>query len=271
MQKQKISKFIDKWPINLKQNIKNIYNQVNDVRVLSIDDILVTEKEFDNLIELMQKVNSGEDITFEIGYRYFRGNKLNLEKGVFVPQYDTEQIVDLVKDKINQGRFLEIGTGTGAISISIANETEMTGLAIDINPKAIELAKTNFEKNHKTSLDKLDFNLMDFLDENLNQKFDLIISNPPYIAFDDVDVEDWVKENQPYEALYASDNGLALYKEIFRKVPKLLNHNGYIILEIGYDQGEIVKDLAMTISNDVEVIKDYEQYDRFVVVRYNEK
>ncbi len=271
MKKQTLTSLLQKWPPELKSTIKDVYNQLNDVRVFSIDDIQVTDKEFNKLIELTQKINRGEDITFDIGYRYFRGNKLKLKPGVFVPQYDTEQIIDLALERITEGNFIEIGTGSGAIPISLVNETKMNGISIDINPLATELAKENFENNFKGDQSRLEFISMDIFNITLNDKVDLIISNPPYIKFDDEFVDDWVKENQPKEALYANDNGLAVYKQIFNEVPNILNPNGYIILEIGYDQGDSVSELAKVISTDVEVIKDYEQHDRFVVVRYNGK
>ncbi len=268
MKTNRIIDLINKYPKELKALIKDLYKKVNDTQVINWDEVKVTDKEFNKLIELMQLVNKGEDITFEIGYRYFRGNKLILEKGVFVPQYDTEQIVDLVKKKINEGNFIEIGPGTGAISISILNETKMNGIAIDINPKAVDLTKDNYEANKKTDKELVVIN-NDLFKYNFESKFDLIITNPPYIDYDDQYVDDWVKNNQPKEALYADDNGLSFYKFIFNKVDSILNTNGYIILEIGYDQGEIVKKLALEISEEVEVIKDYEQHDRFVVVKYN--
>ncbi len=271
MKKQTLTSLLQKWPPELKSIVKDVYNQLNDVRVFSIDDIQVTDKEFNKLIELTQKINQGEDITFEIGYRYFRGNKLKLKQGVFVPQYDTEQIIDLVLERITEGKFIEVGTGSGAIPIALVNETNMSGMSIDINPLATELAKENFESNFKGDVSRLEFVSMDIFNVAVNEKVDLIISNPPYIKYDDEFVNEWVRDNQPKEALYADDDGLAVYKQIFNEVPNILNENGYIILEIGYDQGESVSELAKVISNEVEVIKDYEQHDRFVVVRYNGK
>ncbi len=268
MKKQNLISMIDRFPKELQSIIKNIYNQVNDVRVVDWDSVEVSKEEFDKILKLMQMINAGDDITFEIGYRYFRGNKLKLKKGVFVPQFDTEQIVDLVLDKVTEGEFLEIGTGSGAIPISLVNETKMSGLTLDINPQATELAKENYEVNKKND-NSLEFLVEDFFTKEFDKKFDLIITNPPYIREDDEFVDEWVKENQPKEALYADDNGLKFYKEILNKVNSILKPNGYIILEIGFDQGEVVKELYSQISEEVEVIKDYEQHDRFVVIKYN--
>ncbi len=268
MKKESLSKLISKFPPGVKTIIKDIYNKVNDVRVFDLEEINVTSDEFNKLLDLMQKINNGEDITFEIGYRYFRDNKLKLKKGVFVPQYDTEQMIDLVKERINEGTFIEVGTGTGAIPIALVKETKMTGISIDINPDATNLAKENLD-SIIPNCDSLEFIEMDVMNLNLNSKFDLIISNPPYIDFDDENVEEWVKENQPKEALYAEKNGLAIYEKIFNEAKNILKPNGYIIVEIGFDQGKSVSELASSISSSTEVIKDYEQHDRFVVIRYN--
>lgn len=270
--KQKLSTLINKFPLELKTIIKKVYNLINDTKIISMEDVEVNDSEFNKIIELTQKINLGEDITFDIGYRYFRNNKIFLEKGVFVPQYDTEQIIDLVKDKINEGRFLEIGTGSGAIPISLIKETNMTGITIDINSKAIELAKRNLKYNLPQGIEKLEFKLMDIFNHSIDEKFDLLISNPPYIEYNDKNVDEWVKNNQPKEALYAEDDGLAFYKQIFNEVPNILNQNGYIILEIGYNQANKIKDLLKSkIFYEMEVIKDYEKYDRFIVAKYNGK
>ncbi len=272
MNKKTLASLLDKWPTELKSVVKNVYNQLNDVRVFSLDDAFVTDDEFAKIIELTQKINKGEDITFDIGYRYFRNNKLQLKKGVFVPQYDTEQIVDLVINKITEGRFIEIGTGSGAIPISIVNETNMSGVTIDINNMAIELATTNFINNiNEDKKDRLEFINIDLNEFNSNEKFDLVISNPPYIKYDDEHVEEWVRENQPREALYADDNGLAIYKTIVNMLPKILKPNGYIILEIGYNQSIEIESILGDLTSEVEVIKDYEQHDRFIVAKYNGK
>lgn len=273
MKKQTLSSLINKWPTELKSVVKDVYNQINDVRVFSLDDVQVTNEEFNKIMELTQKVNMGEDITFDIGYRYFRGNKLKLERGVFVPQFDTEQIIDLVKEKINEGTFLEIGTGSGAIPISLVKETNMSGLTIDINKNALALGKENLLSNtsDESIINRLEFKELDINEYNLNTKFDLIISNPPYIKYDDEFVDDWVKNNQPHEALYADDNGLKIYKRIVELIPKILNPNGYIILEIGYNQGVEVKTLLSDLAEEMGVIKDYNQHDRFIVAKYNGK
>ncbi len=262
--KKSLIYFLNDSTSEFKPLLKKAYNLLNDVRVFSTNDIIVSKLEFKKLFKIAMKIKNNQDITFDIGYKYFRGNKLKIKKGVFVPQYDTEQIIDLAKEKITNGTFLEIGTGSGAIPISLVNETNMIGVSIDTNKKATKLAKENFHGDKN----KLLFINNDFKNFILD-KVDLIISNPPYIKYDDINVEDWVRENQPKEALYASNNGLDFFQTIFDRAPILLKNDGYIILEIGYDQGENVKNMAKSISKNIELIKDYNNNDRFIVVKYN--
>ncbi len=260
---QALISLINKLEPKLSKTIRDVYKEINDVNILVWDEIKISEQDYKKILEISKRKLSGEDITFDIGYRYFRGNKLFLEKGVFVPQYDTEQIIDLViKNKINIGKALEIGSGTGAISISLSNETNLDITSIDINPLATSLSIKNDTKNRILFLNE------DFSNFLPNKKFDLIISNPPYISEDDKYVEKWVKDNQPKEALYAKNNGLSFYEMIFNKIPDILNINGYIILEIGYNQAISVGKIFSKISTKMEVIKDYEGHDRFIILKY---
>lgn len=268
MNKKPIESYIDKLNPQLKQTIKEVYNKYFDTRVFSFEEIKLTEAEFDKIWDLTLKVNRGEDITFDLGYRYFRGIKLDIAKGVFVPQYDTEQIVDLALDKINEGKFLEIGAGSGAISLALVNESKLIGDSIDINPDAIKLCQTNLQKIENNNVQYI---LQDFNTYKPVEKYDLIISNPPYIVKGDPLVDKWVLENQPELALYAEDDGLYFYKQVFKRAPELLKKTCYIIMEIGQDQGEKLIALAKEMDIELEVVKDYNQLDRFIVARYHGK
>ncbi len=260
--------YLDKWTPESRSLFKKIYNDLNDQGVSFIEDIKVTEEEFNKLLELVNKVNQGIDITKDIGHRYFRGLKIQFADGVFIPQYDTEQIIDLVKDNLNEGSFIEIGTGTGAIPLSIVNETELAGISLDINPVAINIASHNADINN-INKSKLIFKNENAFNFNPDNKFNLIISNPPYIKDGDNDVDQWVKDNQPKEALYAEDDGLSFYKLIASKVKEWLIPDGYVIVEIGHNQGKDVTEIFSSFSTEISITKDYEGHDRFVVAKYN--
>ena len=258
-----LESFLLEKNFEFKKTFKEIYNLKNDVKIFNWNNIKLNEKEFNVLEKITNLKLKGKDITFDIGYRYFRGNKITLKKGVFVPQYDTEQIVDLVLDlDIKKGNILEIGSGSGAISISLEKETDFDITSIDINLLATKLSLFNDKSG------KIDFINKDFETFNPPFKFDIIISNPPYIKENDIEVEEWVKNNQPYESLYAGEDGLSFYRTIFFNVKKYLHKNTYIILEIGYSQALDVINLASKISKEIKVIKDYSGLDRFVVIKY---
>lgn len=254
---------LDNEEREVSKNIKEIYKLFFDKKVLLWEEELISSEDFLKIKLLEKKRRRGEDITFDIGYRYFRGNKIKLKKGVFVPQFDTEQIIDIVLDKgIKSGKALEVGSGTGVISIALAIETKMKVDSIDINKEAIELSNIN-KKN-------IDVNYIneDFFKYKTNKKYDLLISNPPYIKKGDYFIEEWVKENQPNNSLYAKEQGLSFYISFFNRAKELLNIGAYIIIEIGFEQANDVCLLANEISESVEVIKDYNNLDRFVVFRY---
>lgn len=264
--------FIDllkKYGFEEQKKLKKIYNQINDLNIYEFKNIFLSEDELEKILKIFNKVLNGEDITFDIGYKYFYENKLKIKRGVFVPQFDTEQIIDLVKKlNLNKGKILEIGSGTGAISIALAKETNFLITSIDINPLAIQLSREN------DKLKKVHFKEADFFKFHINEfeeKFDLIISNPPYIDYDDQDVEDWVINNQPKDSIFAKNNGYIFYEEIFKKCKFLLKNNGYIILEFGYNQAKKVKEIFQSIAKKIEIIKDLNGYNRFIIIEYNGK
>lgn len=261
--KKNFLKEIEKYDFNFKKEIKKVFNLITDQKIIDWENIEVTSKFLKKIILLTNKKLNGEDITFEIGYRYFRNNKIILKKNVFVPQFDTEQIVDLVLQKnIINGKALEIGSGSGAIAISLSKETNLNIISIDKNKKATKLSKKNDSTNKVSFLHK------DFEKFKSSKKFDLLISNPPYIEYEDEDVEEWVKENQPYEALYAKNNGLYFYELIFNNIKNLMNKNSFIILEMGQSQAKSILKLASPILKELEIIKDYSGLDRFLVGKY---
>ena len=258
-----LTDLLDLYNDDFKRTFKKIYNLKYDIKILNLENIWIGLKEFKKLKKITNKKLKKQDITFDIGYRYFRNNKLILKKGVFVPQFDTEQIIDLVLEKkIIKGNALEVGSGSGAIAISLAKETRLNVVSIDINKKAIKLARQNDKKN------TVKFVFEDFKNFESDHLFDLIISNPPYIGKKDIYIEHWVKHNQPKKALYAKNNGLDFYRIIFEKSKELLVPGGYVIIEIGWNQGEEIYKMAKKIYNNIEILKDYSGHERFMVMKY---
>ena len=157
---------------------------------------------------------------------------------------------------------LDIGTGSGCIAITLKKEIDCNMDAVDISDKALEVAKSNALKNNVD----INFYQSDIF-SNIKEKFDVIISNPPYIKFDE-EIMEIVKNNEPHLALYASNDGLYFYEEILKQCSKYLNKNFLICFEIGYTQGESIKDLANKyLSNiNIKIEKDYSNKDRFIFI-----
>lgn len=220
--------------------------------------------EFDKDIDLLIE---GRPIQYVIGNVNFYGNKILVNNNVLIPRFETELLVEksiqyikrLFKDQVH---IIDIGTGSGCIAITLKKELDCSVIGIDISNKALEVAIDNAHLNNVN----IDFRKSDML-KNVDGVYDVIISNPPYIRYDE-DIMDIVRDNEPDIALYAIDNGLYYYKEILSTCSKILNEKYLICFEIGCEQGEDVKNLAYKYLRDVNVCieKDYSDRDRFVFI-----
>lgn len=217
--------------------------------------------------ENIDRLNNGEPVQYIVGNVSFYGNIIDVDKRVLIPRFETEELVEnTVKyiKKYNYKSIVDIGTGSGCIAITLKKFfPEILVDAVDISKDALEVAKKNANKNN-VNINFYEGNLL----EPLSKKYDVIISNPPYIAYDE-EIMDIVKNNEPHIALYASNNGLYYYEEILKNVYKYINNNGLIAFEIGYNQGEEIKKLASKYLNkyDFEIKKDMTGKDRMVFIR----
>lgn len=268
MKKITIAQLLEPLEAKQKKEFKRVYKYINAVDYVNWEEEIISEKRFNSLLRLVNKSLIGEDISLSIGFKYFRGNKLFVEKGVFIPQYDTEKIIDLLSPKGKGKTLLEIGTGTGAIAISARKEYGYDVTSIDINRHALKLAEKNASENEvEIKLEK-----QDIFKWEPTERFDVLISNPPYININDENVEKWVKENQPSKALYAELDGYAFYQRIILNYDLYIKPGGTLIFEIGYDQAKAVTLLAKQVNyKSIKVYKDLEgRLDRFVVIEFNE-
>ena len=217
--------------------------------------------------ENINRLNNGEPVQYIVGNVSFYGNIIDVDKRVLIPRFETEELVEnTVKyiKKYNYKSIVDIGTGSGCIAITLKKIfPEILVDAVDISKDALVVAKKNANKNN-VYINFYEGNLL----EPLNKKYDVIISNPPYIAYDE-EIMDIVKNNEPHIALYASNNGLYYYEEILKNVYKYINSNGLIAFEIGYSQGEEIKKLAPKYLNkyDFEIKKGMTGKDRMVFIR----
>lgn len=222
----------------------------------------------DKLEDGIKRLNNGEPVQYIVGNVDFYGYKINVNKNVLIPRFETEELVfktiNLIKKNLNENiKVLDIGTGSGCISISL--KKEIPGLditAVDISEDALVVAKNNaLENNCEINFIKSD------LFNNIDDKYDLIISNPPYISYDE-QIMDIVKKNEPHLALYAKNNGLYFYEEIIKNSSNYLNDKNIIAFEIGYLQANEIKKMAHKYypNSNIIIEKDMQEKDRFVFI-----
>lgn len=218
------------------------------------------------LADLMQRRMAGESVARIIGDREFYGLAFGLNGATLEPRPDTELVVELALAVLPfGGRLLELGTGTGCIPISIlVNRPDATGVATDISAEALDMARENAGRHGVGA--RLDFSQGDWFDAVPAQTFDLILSNPPYIASAVIDtLAPEVKKFDPRLALDGGADGLAPYRIIAGSAARYLGPRGRVLVEIGFDQGASVSDLfAGHGFADIAVHKDLNGLDRVV-------
>ena len=222
----------------------------------------------DKLEEGIKKLEKGIPVQYIVGNVDFYGNIFEVNENVLIPRFETEELVDKTINYINEYfdkkvKIVDIGTGSGCIAITLQKVLDTEVDAVDISTKALEVAKRN-NLNNKTKVNFIQGNLLD----NLNDKYDVLISNPPYIEYDDPEVMDIVKNNEPHLALYADNKGLACYEEILKNANKYLNKKSLIVFEIGYKQASSIKEIISKYFKDsiVKVEKDLQNRDRFIFI-----
>ena len=237
MVKKTINKFISNLSSKEKSEFKRIYKYINNISTVDWELTKISNFNFKKIKKLSDKKLKGKDISFELGFKYFRNVKIFLKKGVFVPQYDTEAIIDLLPKAQKGQTLLEIGSGTGVIAICSNLEKGYKTTSLDINKKATKISI----KNAIESKADVNFINQDFFTYEPIEKFNILISNPPYIDTNDKNLEEWVKDNQPKNALYADNDGFFFYQKIILNHEKYIKKDGILIFEIGYDQAEQIK------------------------------
>ena len=231
---------------------------------LNTDYTLKTE-EYEKFKKFFNRRLKNEPIAYIIEKCEFMGMNFLLNNHTLIPRPDTEILVEKAIEIINKNNFnnaLDIGTGSGAIAISLAKYCNINVTALDINDKAIEMAKKNANINKVKNIEFIQSDIF----EKINNKYDIIVSNPPYIKTQDIKtLEKNVKNYEPILALDGGKSGLIFYEKITNNAIKYLNKNGYLMLEIGYDQAEDVKNI-MENNNfyNTTVLKDLSGLDRVV-------
>ena len=230
-------------------------------------DYLKSNDLLDKLNDYTDRLLSGEAVQYIIGNACFYGYDFKVNKNTLIPRFETELLVEKTINYINKYfdsnvSVLDIGTGSGCIAITLNKEINSMVTAVDISKEALDVAKINSINNDAD----VNFIISDVF-SNINDKYDVIISNPPYIGFDEK-IMDIVYNNEPHSALYADMDGLYFYDKILSECRKYLNDKFLIAFEIGYQQGEDVVSLAKKYLSGVSITvdRDYSGRDRFVFI-----
>ena len=219
-----------------------------------------------NIEEAIKRLENGEPVQYIVGDVNFYGNTIKVDNRVLIPRFETEGLVEIALKYLTNTNLdiVDLGTGSGCIAITLKKKLPNINIdAVDISSDAINLALENAKLNN------VDINFINGdMIKSLNKKYDCIISNPPYIAYDE-EVMDIVKNNEPNIALYADNDGLYFYEEILKNCKNYLKDKYYIFFEIGYSQALRIKDIALKyLDCNVEIKKDLQGFDRYVII-YN--
>lgn len=221
----------------------------------------------EKLEEGIEKLKRGEPVQYIVGNTDFYGNIIKVNKSVLIPRFETEELVEKTISYINQMfkgkvKIADLGTGSGCIAITLKKEIDCDVDAVDISSDALKVAKENALNNNV----EINFYVGDMLNP-LSDKYDVIISNPPYISYD-MEIMDNVKKNEPHIALYANNNGLYYYEEILKNINRYLKSPSLVAFEIGYEQGN---DIILLVNkylpkSKVVIEKDMQGKDRFAFI-----
>ena len=245
--------------------------QLNVLELLNhLNDIVPNEK-----VELYKNeikgLEEGKPLQYVMGYVNFYGNIYEINENVLIPRFETEELVENTIQYINKFfpepvDIIDLGCGSGVIGLTLEKKVSTKSVdLIDISHKALEITHKNCVKNNS----KAELIENDML-EKINKRYDVIISNPPYIKTNE-EIEDIVKNNEPHIALYGGDDGLEFYKKILSDVEKNMKDKCLIAFEIGYEQAEDIKKIAYSYLTDIkiEVKKDLSGKDRMLFIFKN--
>lgn len=230
-------------------------------------ELLISDEE--DLLEILKKLKTGKPYQQILGYTEFYGKKFFVDENVLIPRPETEELLEIVISTLRDSSYglraikiLDVGTGSGIIPVTLKRHFPNAEIsAIDISEKALEIAKKNAEY-HKT---EIKFIPKDYLNTELTENFDIIISNPPYIGIEEnIEIEESVKGFEPNIALFSpTQDALIFYRKIAKDGEKHLNENGMVFVEINQKLGKETLELFAnyTVS---QLIKDLSGNDRFI-------
>ena len=221
----------------------------------------------------VERLLNNEPLNYVLGYSYFYGYKFIVNKDVLIPRYETEELVGLILSKYdeffkgNEINICDVGTGSGAIAIALKKEEEKLNVyASDISLDALKVARQN-AVNNDAKVEFLHGSMLEpYIERNI--KVDILISNPPYIKTVE-NIESSVYDFEPHVALFGGEDGLKFYRKIFENADKVVNPQGMMFFEMGYDLKDALCELSKQYfkNAEVEVFKDINNKDRMLMIK----
>lgn len=241
---------------------------MNKPDFITNNDWNLLKEKYEDMDEVLEKLNNNYPVQYLIGNVNFYGYDILVNEDVLIPRFETEGLIEktielLKKYNLTNTKVLDIGTGSGCIPITLKKELPNLNItSVDISSASLSVAKYNIKINN------VDINLInkDIYDYNTDEKYGLIISNPPYVAYDEeVDIK---TKFEPSIALYANDDGMEIIKYIINKASTMLDKKSIIAFEIGYLQGIPLKEYAKIYFPKANIIveKDLSNRDRYLFI-----
>ena len=262
-------KKIESFRLDSELLLSKILNKKREQILINLDQ-KISQKKFSSYKKLIQRRSKNEPVAYIMEEKEFWSKNFLVNKDTLIPRPETELMVEKIIEIFKEKRIsiLDIGTGSGCILISLLSELNSSkGLGIDISKKALIVAKKNSEK-HKI-LSNIKF-LNKSLDGKFNEKFDLIVSNPPYIKSSEIkNLREDIKKYEPRIALDGGNDGLDLIKKVIYKTKYILKVKGMLALEIGNEQHKKVSKILIKKNFKIEqIIKDYQDNVRCIISTY---
>lgn len=252
--------------------LAHILNVEKEYLIIHDDEVLLSLQE-NEFFEKVNKLCSGVPIQYLTNSQEFMGVNFYVDKNVLIPQPDTEILVEnvisiiknLQKSCQKEITVLDLCTGSGIIGVCLKKYLQNVNvLSSDISSNALEIAK----KNANLQNVKIDFIKSDLF-ENIDEKFDVIVSNPPYIKTDKINELSKEVKNEPRLALDGGQDGLDFYRRIIKESTNFFRKTGYLALEIGYDQKEAVENLFKNFKyKEIKIFKDLSDIERVIIGKY---
>lgn len=231
-------------------------------RLLAYDDYVLTQLQVETYHQLVQRVQNGEPLAYIVGYKEFYSRQFKVTPDTLIPRPETELLVEQVLAKAQHGaKVLDLGTGSACIAITLKLERpDLFITAVDKFADTLQIAQQNADNLHA----EIEFVCGDWYSSLGKQQFDIIVSNPPYIEANDEHLT--ALSYEPQSALTDFADGLSCIREIVRLSHEHLLPNGWLLIEHGYDQGELVREIFTKNGlNNVFTIRDYADLERITI------